>query len=301
MKRKKILPLLLFCITLVSCGSKDENLTKEIIGKYYSTLGTSENEDKATYNYFFEKEDEFLADHSLNVKFMSEVTVYDYDFGGFNTVSYEINMQGSWNIKDSKLDCKYDVDKATWKKIKVFYSNEVGRSKFFSLFEILNSEFILPKLKELDYCKSGKSLDIIELNSKKLVLKDSNGKSFSKTKLSQEQPIDQIKCFTHKVDIGTDFEEFINKFTTDSTFQLSRIKFPLIESKKYTKDTWKFLSKEFFHVGELQFNELFIGEFVKADDKNKIYYSFAVPESDNGLFATFEKIDNKWMLVSYTN
>lgn len=300
--QRKLIPLFIVFtgLTFISCA-KDQKLTDNIIGNYYSTLGTSENTDNLTYNYFFEKEEEFLVDHSLNVKFISEVNVYDYD-GGYNSVSYEIAVQGSWNIKDSKLQCKYDIDKASWKMIKVFYNNEIGTSKFFDLFEILRDQLILPKLKELDTTHSDKSLEILDINSKELILKDLTGKSISKIKLSNEQPINDIKNFTHKADIGFDFELFMNKFTTNKEFQFSRIKFPIsdMDSQIITSKTWVFMSKESFHIGEYVEDEnVFVGEFIKSAQKDEVFYRLAIPETDNGILITFRKINNNWTLVSY--
>ena len=301
--KKKLIPLFIVFtgLTAISCTNKDQKMSENIVGNYYSTLGTSENADNLTYNYFFEKEEEFLEDHSLNVKFISEVNVYDYD-GGYNSVSYEITVLGSWNIKDSKLQCKYDIDKASWKMIKVFYNNEIGRSKFFDLFEILRDQLILPKLKELDTSHSDKSLEIVDLNSKELILTDLNGKKVQKFKLSKEQPINEIKCFTRKADIGEDFEVFINKFTTDSLFQLSRVKFPITidGSTSLTSKTWKFISAEYFPVGEyFDTEDLLLGEFIKMDTNDEVVYNLVVPESDNGISISFKKIDNNWFLNNY--
>ncbi|NDV47903.1 DUF4348 domain-containing protein [Paludibacter sp. 221] len=101
-----------------------------------------------------------------------------------------------------------------------------------------------------------------------------------------------------------DFQDFIQKFTSDKNFQLSRIKFPLSSIK--SKDEWEFLDANVIFEGTKilgsglneQGEEVgyeFSGEFIKKSD-SKYFYSFYNSDFGETIF-TFSKVEGQWMLT----
>jgi len=101
-----------------------------------------------------------------------------------------------------------------------------------------------------------------------------------------------------------DFIEFINKFSSNSSFQLEHIKFPLsnfgLDKPAPSKDEWKFMSNNEIFEGsrKTQDNYEVVGRFEK-EENNKISYSLGYPESDNIYYMIFEKLNQDWYLVEY--
>jgi hypothetical protein len=94
------------------------------------------------------------------------------------------------------------------------------------------------------------------------------------------------------------FETFYNKFHADSSFQISRIKFPLEgfstdgnEEKKWTKDNWDLLKTKIYDIDTSHYKISY-----KKTDKSfteKIW----VEDSGFSMEYRFELINNKWFLV----
>lgn len=104
-----------------------------------------------------------------------------------------------------------------------------------------------------------------------------------------------------------DFVEFITKFSSNADFQAAHIKYPLsngepeygeLEKPKLTKETWKFINKDFFFEGirKTSIEEDLSGQFFKMT-QNKIRYVMGPPNSDMGDYMIFEKLDGKWILI----
>lgn len=109
-----------------------------------------------------------------------------------------------------------------------------------------------------------------------------------------------------------DFKSFIQTFTSDKDFQLSRIKFPLNLVK--SKDEWQFLgTNDIFEGVKTIKGSPLQGEFVKESENKYLYtlYMVYLLENDNGedeydggelLFGIiFSKIDGEWMVTGVFN
>jgi len=111
-----------------------------------------------------------------------------------------------------------------------------------------------------------------------------------------------------------DFKTFIQKFTSDEEFQLSRIEFPLGYAD--SKEEWEFLDandifegtskKEPYTWGRSDEEIFFIGKFSKDSDNKYHYTRMFVLHSDSepdddfyelGFGLSFTKIDGEWMLT----
>lgn len=102
------------------------------------------------------------------------------------------------------------------------------------------------------------------------------------------------------------FADFIEKFSADSTFQLSRTKFPL-KVTWYDHDTDQdslfFINKPDFQMVDLR-KKKSSGEFDQWEastvlSNNKTSATIRISGIDNGImvFYHFEKINGAWMLV----
>ena len=99
-----------------------------------------------------------------------------------------------------------------------------------------------------------------------------------------------------------DFREFYEKFHSDSLFQVSRLsenfegsKFYGESVEKINKDNWQFLPKGVYDVDTLQYEtEVNISE-------NKVETRIYVENSGIDIRLTYEKINDKWYLVSFVD
>ena len=99
---------------------------------------------------------------------------------------------------------------------------------------------------------------------------------------------------------GEDWIEFYEKFHSDSLFQISRIsenfeghKFYGESVEKITKDNWQFLPRGVYDVDTTEY---------KTDvniSLNKVETRIYVENSGIDIRLTYEKINDKWYLVSF--
>lgn len=94
------------------------------------------------------------------------------------------------------------------------------------------------------------------------------------------------------------FDEFYNKFHNDSTFQMSRIKFPLeggsVDDQgnvEWTKENWTIMKKRIYDID----TTLYKTDFKKTSEK--FVEKFWIENSGNSSEYRFELIDKKWFLV----
>lgn len=97
------------------------------------------------------------------------------------------------------------------------------------------------------------------------------------------------------------FEEFNNKFHTDSDFQLSRIKFPLKGElttsdgiSNWTKKNWSFITVK---VSEKQKDKEFKYSLRKSE--SLVIEKYWIEDTGFSIERKFELIDNNWFLVYY--
>lgn len=106
---------------------------------------------------------------------------------------------------------------------------------------------------------------------------------------------------TNKKSSNENFDEFYNRFHTDSLFQMSRIKFPL-ECKKidwegektWSEKSWKTIKVKIFDVDISEFKT----EYRKTD--NSFIEKFWIEDSGYVSEYRFNLIHKKWYLV-YAN
>ena len=97
------------------------------------------------------------------------------------------------------------------------------------------------------------------------------------------------------------FDTFFEKFSSDSVFQRSRIKFPLttetydIDAEKMVMATIPAREWEFFNIREITRNKKHIYNTRKEKDK----YILNATVEDTGIFVDyiFEQRDGKWVMV----
>jgi hypothetical protein len=91
------------------------------------------------------------------------------------------------------------------------------------------------------------------------------------------------------------FDEFYNRFHSDSLFQMSRIKFPLqggsAEDVEWTKENWNVLKTKIYDVDTSKFKIKY-----KRTDK-KFTEKFWIENSGYWSEYRFEVIGGKWFLV----
>lgn len=110
-----------------------------------------------------------------------------------------------------------------------------------------------------------------------------------------------------KEDIDGNFNDFINKFSTDSTFQLSRTKFPLkIKSYDLNNDSDSIIYKDRSKFEMVDFRKKkSTGQYDQWEQKivigkNKASATIEIRGIDNGIMVgyLFEKINGMWMLIA---
>lgn len=96
------------------------------------------------------------------------------------------------------------------------------------------------------------------------------------------------------------FEVFFDKFSSDSVFQSSRIKFPLpvetydIDSEKFDKSTIAADKWTFFNIKELD-KKKYILNTIKEKDQNIV--KIQVEDTGVSVDYIFQKQEDKWMLI----
>jgi hypothetical protein len=104
--------------------------------------------------------------------------------------------------------------------------------------------------------------------------------------------------------VDNDFNVFIVKFSTDSMFQLSRIKFPLkISWHEIDQDTVMYKNKSDFELIDFRAKK-YTGPLDQWQqeiiiDKNNKSATIEIRGIDNGIFIeyVFEKINGTWMFI----
>lgn len=135
---------------------------------------------------------------------------------------------------------------------------------------------------------------------------DNNLVKSSSNKLNKTQILTSIT----KKDIDNEFNDFIEKFSTDSIFQLSRIKFPL-KTKYYDSDNNKYSviyhDKPSSEMMDFR-KKKSIGEYDQWEqkiiiDKNNTSATIEIRGIDNGIMVDylFEKINGAWVLIELDN
>jgi hypothetical protein len=116
----------------------------------------------------------------------------------------------------------------------------------------------------------------------------------------EETSIEKNKVEEEKI-VSENFEEFNNKFHSDSDFQLSRIKFPLKGKlttsdgiSDWTKKNWSFITVK---VSEKQKDKEFKYSLKKSD--SLVIEKYWMEDTGFSIERKFELIDNNWFLVYY--
>lgn len=108
--------------------------------------------------------------------------------------------------------------------------------------------------------------------------------------------------------ISESFEEFYEKFHSDSSFQMNRIKFPLkgynydetyspISEIDYSNYEWKKSEWE-IHSKPIASDSLKVERIVKKEEVEEV---ITIPNSGTEIVRKFTLIDGKWFLVFYGN
>ena len=110
--------------------------------------------------------------------------------------------------------------------------------------------------------------------------------------------------------IDSEFDIFINSFNKDSTFQMSRIQFPItikeVDDENY-EIVEKIINLEDYEIIDLTYDESILEqEFNKYTQKTIIEGNKVTVEIlgiDNGINCKyqFEKINGKWILITWSN
>lgn len=116
----------------------------------------------------------------------------------------------------------------------------------------------------------------------------------------------QYRTIPTKEAIDNNFNDFINKFSTDSTFQISRTKFPL-KTKWYDidndKDSLFYKDRASFEMMDFR-KKKSTGQYDQWEQKivvakNNTSATIEIRGIDNGIMVEylFEKINGAWMLI----
>ncbi|MGI6479380.1 MAG: hypothetical protein ACOX0M_08070 [Salinivirgaceae bacterium] len=94
------------------------------------------------------------------------------------------------------------------------------------------------------------------------------------------------------------FDKFYNRFHTDSTFQMSRIKFPLQgkiiqgdQETKWSRDNWIMMKTRIYDIDTTMYKTTF------KKRETSFYQKFWLENSGLSSEYRFELIGNKWFLV----
>lgn len=107
--------------------------------------------------------------------------------------------------------------------------------------------------------------------------------------------------------VDSDFKIFLNFFNKDSTFQISRVKFPL-KIKDLNEDfelRERTINKEEYYLKKFDFNEInkleVFNEYKQRISVNENNVLIEINGIENGIACEFyfKKINNKWKLVSW--
>lgn len=116
----------------------------------------------------------------------------------------------------------------------------------------------------------------------------------------------QNQTIPTKEAIDNNFNDFINKFSTDSTFQLSRTKFPL-KTKWYDidndRDSLIYKDRASFEMMDFR-KKKSTGQYDQWEQKivvakNNTSATIEIRGIENGIMVDylFEKVNGKWMLI----
>lgn len=111
----------------------------------------------------------------------------------------------------------------------------------------------------------------------------------------------------HSKNIDEDFNSFLEVFSKDSLFQISRVKFPFQQKEWIDPETGmveKLIEKKFYDLHNFSYpKDALTREFDRYTQKIKVNKNTATIEIrgvDNGICADyiFEKINGKWMFIA---
>ncbi|QYS89040.1 DUF4348 domain-containing protein [Flavobacterium davisii] len=115
---------------------------------------------------------------------------------------------------------------------------------------------------------------------------------------------------TNSKSIDDDFKSFLDAFSKDSVFQVSRVTFPLVLEEWIDPETGtgkKLIDKKAYETIDFRYpKDALTREFDRYTQTVKFKDNKAVVEIrgvDNGIYADyiFEKINGKWLLISCNN
>lgn len=114
-------------------------------------------------------------------------------------------------------------------------------------------------------------------------------------------------------EVDKDFESFLEKFTSSTEFQYSRIKFPITTpivllgdngeelEVPFTADEWPLLEAKDFIEGRHESDEgILFGRYTKKED-DQVVFETGLEESELDLIITFDKVDGKWYVTDCYN
>lgn len=130
--------------------------------------------------------------------------------------------------------------------------------------------------------------------------------SSSKNSTSRQSNETQYRTIPTKEAIDNNFNDFINKFSTDSTFQITRTRFPL-KTKWYDidndKDSLFYKDRASFEMMDFR-KKKSTGQYDQWEQKivvakNNTSATIEIRGIDNGIMVEylFEKINGAWMLI----
>lgn len=124
----------------------------------------------------------------------------------------------------------------------------------------------------------------------------------SSCNFSSKVKVSSVNAPGKVVDSGETFDDFRNKFYTDSAFQLSRIKFPLPKVYRETDDGQN-VKPDYLQKGQWELNlmldkSLSRIETTKSDDEANERITTPIDPTVIQK-SRFKKINGKWFLVYY--
>jgi hypothetical protein len=142
-------------------------------------------------------------------------------------------------------------------------------------------------------------LMLVIINCKK------NDELIEKTDTSKAKK--EISIKETRKDIDANFSKFLEVFSKDSLFQISRVKYPLIQKEWIDPEKGtveKLIAKNNYEILDFTYpKDALTREFGRYTQKIKTNKNKTVVEIrgvDNGIYSDyfFEKLNGKWMLIS---
>jgi len=126
---------------------------------------------------------------------------------------------------------------------------------------------------------------------------------FASSAFSQENPQEGLK------DQKENFDQFLLKFCTDSTFQINRIKFPLefigldyntYEESKSTikKEDWKM---DYIFMNDTKRSQIYDNFSMQLGDTDERLFQWIGIENGINILYYFKRIQGKWYLIKFKN